>query len=528
MKSCATLRRALVVLSALVILLLQIQSGFALAGGYSTRMAVVNEATRHLGEPYNWGSGWPPGFDCSGYINYIMMNAGVGGFYSGPYLHGPTVDIQAESFSYPISVNDLVPGDLLFLDRSYDTNYDGVLNLLDNWSHIGVYAGNNLLLQAGGGSVAYRQLSTWTGYGYNPYAISFAGARRVNTSLWPGRDASFNPKEGIAYFNGDFTGDGKEDLIAFQDYTRGAVGIWTYASKSNAVSPGGITLAPSLWLTGNGAFEWKSAKSVALDFDGDEKTDILSFYKYGEGQTGVLLFKSTGIGFVLDKIFHSNYWSWNNTKLVAGDFDGDGRGEVIALYNYGNAKTGFWLFETGTGGTFQNPKALFYSPAWDWNNTTLVSGSMDGGIRDTAVAVYNYGNTTIGFWPFALNEAGGLIPPSPSYGTGGWDASKASFLMSDANVDGKDDIVAAYNYGGTETGLWVFPSTGSSFSAPQLAFRSNQWDASRSTFFGGDFTGDGNDEFLCVYHYGNGPIGISIFTPNAGKIGFSGNIWYAP
>ncbi len=124
--------RALVVLIAC--LLLVIQAGTVLASGYSTRMAAINEATNHLGEDYVWGSGWPPGFDCSGYINYIFMKAGVSGFYSGPYTHGPTSDAQAESLSYPINNNQLMPGDLVFLHRSYDAVAPSGLGPEDTWS----------------------------------------------------------------------------------------------------------------------------------------------------------------------------------------------------------------------------------------------------------------------------------------------------------------------------------------------------------------------------------------------------------
>ncbi len=56
-------------------------------------------------------------------------------------------------------------------------------------------------------------------------------------------------------------------------------------------------------------------------------------------------------------------------------------------------------------------------------------------------------------------------------------------------------MIAFYNYGGTTTGALTFFATGQpgdkAFSYPKLAYKSTQWDYTKSTFIPGDFNGDG-------------------------------------
>ncbi|WP_316410027.1 C40 family peptidase [Lacticaseibacillus paracasei] len=72
----------------------------------SDQAAVVNLAKQQLGKPYAWGATGPNSFDCSGLTQYVFAHA-VG-------VNLPRVTWQQETVGKDVSLNALLPGDLLF------------------------------------------------------------------------------------------------------------------------------------------------------------------------------------------------------------------------------------------------------------------------------------------------------------------------------------------------------------------------------------------------------------------------------
>lgn len=107
-----------------------------------------------LGSPYVWGGSTPyPGFDCSGYVQYVYNKFGV-------YLNRVTWDQYQEGQS--VAESDLKPGDLVF----FTTYALGA-------SHVGIYIGNRMMIDDSDYGVAYDSLD-------HPYwSAKYIGARRV-------------------------------------------------------------------------------------------------------------------------------------------------------------------------------------------------------------------------------------------------------------------------------------------------------------------------------------------------------------
>lgn len=94
------------------------------------RKAVVSTARQYLGTPYVWGGTDPNGFDCSGLIQYVFQQAGIG---------LPRISFQQANSGPRIGLNALRPGDLVAWDNS--TRNSGA-------DHIALYVGDGQIIEA--------------------------------------------------------------------------------------------------------------------------------------------------------------------------------------------------------------------------------------------------------------------------------------------------------------------------------------------------------------------------------------------
>ncbi|HUW64563.1 MAG TPA: NlpC/P60 family protein [Spirochaetia bacterium] len=121
------------------------------ANGISSMIAY---AESYMGTPYVWGGTSPdPGFDCSGFTQYVLRHAGVSVQRTSEqqYLEGS-----------PVSESNLEPGDLVF----FSTYAPGA-------SHVGIFVGNGLMVDAEDYGVVFDNIS-------NAYwGPRYLGARRI-------------------------------------------------------------------------------------------------------------------------------------------------------------------------------------------------------------------------------------------------------------------------------------------------------------------------------------------------------------
>ncbi|MEU4345206.1 NlpC/P60 family protein [Nocardia sp. NPDC023852] len=78
-----------------------------------------------VGDPYVWGATGPSQFDCSGLVQWAFKQVGK---------NVPRTSSQQAAFGTPVAEKDLQPGDVVFF-------YSDI-------SHVGIYAGNGLMLHA--------------------------------------------------------------------------------------------------------------------------------------------------------------------------------------------------------------------------------------------------------------------------------------------------------------------------------------------------------------------------------------------
>ncbi|WP_170301424.1 FG-GAP-like repeat-containing protein [Saccharopolyspora hirsuta] len=138
---------------------------------------------------------------------------------------------------------------------------------------------------------------------------------------------------------GDFNGDGKADIITFTD--SGAV----YVSLSD-----GSRFVQDGWKWHN-HFSPAGEIPAVGDFNGDGKDDIVTFLRGNTGYVYVSL--STGESFVADNDRWSDFFSIRDEWPGVGDFNGDGKSDVVTFTRGGRAqvyvaRSDGTAFENGT------------------------------------------------------------------------------------------------------------------------------------------------------------------------------------
>lgn len=105
---------------------------------------MLHEAESHLGTPYVWGGYSPSGFDCSGFVSWVINHCGNGWNFGRLTANG----LRARTDYVPTS--EAKPGDLIFFQGTYDTA---------GASHVGIYVGNGMMIHAGN-PVKYSSINT--------------------------------------------------------------------------------------------------------------------------------------------------------------------------------------------------------------------------------------------------------------------------------------------------------------------------------------------------------------------------------
>ncbi|MET3425014.1 hypothetical protein BJ973_004226 [Actinoplanes tereljensis] len=302
---------------------------------------------------------------------------------------------------------------------------------------------------------------------------------------------------------GDATGDGRADLTVASDVGGGRSAFWRWDSTPSGALAGAI--APQL---NDGAFANGSFQTAHGDFDGDGLSDVATLTQSG---SNVLLGvqRSDGNALLSSVVLRTlPGWSLANIKMVAGDFDGNGRADVAALYNLGNAAWEYRVMLSASAGLAFGEPSVWHAAApgqSDWNRIKIVAGDMNGDRLADVAEFYDYGSEQTKLW---MHYSTGFILTTGAMQwdstAGGFAWSHAKFVAGDFTGDGKSDVAAFYDYNSSNVSLLVFTAkadgTMNGWSSWWNGGGAWSWNWPATEPAAGDYNGDGRADVGLVYH----------------------------
>jgi hypothetical protein len=317
-----------------------------------------------------------------------------------------------------------------------------------------VYSDTATITGVGGGAGNYSLTATVVGYGGTAPpagAVAFLDTSFGNTSLatvqlgaskaglgWKVSKTPVLSNPSISELEGDFNGDGLADLAL----------LWTGSS-----GPGGITI---LFGNGDGTFktgpttqasvavQYTDLYMIAGDFNGDGKLDVVVLsYSSSDMVDYVTTFLGNGDGTFTapakSPVFNQGPVGGDviSGSMVAADFNGDGKLDLAVAGDYVNSGGVTILLGDGDG-TFN---AITSNFAANQGFQQIATGDFNrDGIPDLVAANYfDPGGATI-----LLGKGDGTFSVQPTQLA--VDRFPTSIIVGDFNGDGKADLTFGYNF----------------------------------------------------------------------------------
>ncbi|MGL4174381.1 MAG: SpoIID/LytB domain-containing protein [Actinomycetota bacterium] len=236
-------------------------------------------------------------------------------------------------------------GDLMLIGskssvRTTGPSFAGIFGLRSSWFDVVMPARNSVSWNHDLTGDGIADLIGREAYSQSLYLYSGNGSGALNARRLVGSGNGLSQ----VMISPDFSGDGKADLLARED------------------SSGALVMMKG---TGNGEFGarvqigsgWGTyGELTAVDWDGDGFADVVA-----RASSGLLfLYRGNGRGGWLGRVQIGSGWTEYSRLTGPGDFDGDGKPDVLAVEN----RTGtLWRYRGNGSGSFAGRVAV--STGWD-------------------------------------------------------------------------------------------------------------------------------------------------------------------
>lgn len=318
---------------------------------------------------------------------------------------------------------------------------------------------------------------------------------------------------------GDFNGDGRTDILVrwYPTWVTTQPKPWrTYlllANSSNGFNNAvDITSSYGLSIT-----QWEFAPLVVGDYNGDGKQDLLIQYKTSlanQSKAYVLFGSSTGFsGTALDITAQSGMSStlWRDWKVVPADFNGDGMTDLLLAAD--SATTGadrrIMLARKHPTIPFETAETVsdMYGVSDDaWADATLAAGDFNGDGR-TDLLLQHKNASTANYPTGILYSLGGdrpgrmfstIVDITNAHGMTEDRWRYAVLTIADFNGDGRSDIVARRTQLNLDSTYLLASHSAGFADAVQIGglYGVAQSDWTKDEIYAADFDGDGDEELF--------------------------------
>ncbi|WP_250005393.1 trypsin-like serine protease [Actinoplanes sp. M2I2] len=246
----------------------------------------------------------------------------------------------------------------------------------------------------------------------------------------------FGSYDRLRLTSGDYNGDGRTDIAGFYNYSDKSIGLFTWTARAD----GGFGVPAASWRNPPTPYwgEIARMKVFSGDFNGDGRADIGSFYKNTDNS--VVLYSWTANpsgGFPAPARGWSAAAGWGDTErmtIVAGDFNGDGLGDVAGFYLYAVGDLAMLTFTAKPDGSFASPFASWKSStsSWgSWDRTRFTAGDFNGDGRDDVAALYGYSDGSLALHTLTANPNGGFATPVKTWNSASFGSYASVRLAED-------------------------------------------------------------------------------------------------
>jgi YD repeat-containing protein len=290
---------------------------------------------------------------------------------------------------------------------------------------------------------------------------------------------------------GDFNGDGKTDLL----YVARSPGASSGIALSNNAGPYSIV---QTWPSSHLGIAWHSGtyRPVVADFNGDGKADIL-LQRQAPGDHYLLFANASGQITAINQTIPFNQggqiWSADGHRIVAGDFNGDGKADLfLQSVSSSGLNAVFLASASGTFGSSQQTWGnLHIGFKWSLLNAVVQAGDFNG---DGKVDLFVQAKPEIAIIDFDVPFPIPVYPPGRfgvanakaangngevfytpalqiwdrNYQNVDWSAANYDAVIGDFNGDGKADILLQGRRAGLTNAQFNVSSAGQIVSASVL------------------------------------------------------------